>query len=370
MSVRALLADLRARDVRVWVDEDRLRCNAPVGAITPELRATMRERKPEIVAFLRSADSLATRHRAIVPLQTEGANPPIFGVPGHNGDVFCYLSLAEHLASDQPIYGLQPPGLAAEAAPVRRIEELAAYFASQIREFHPTGPCVIAGFCAGGMTAYELARILMRERGGVTLALIGAPYVTRYRRLPILADRVRDHAHLWRERMATHRRALSALPWPARLAYVARRLRTRRPREAPDPVLVLRAAVERATLHAARRFTPAPLGGRAVLLLPNAAWARSREAPLRWQADAGQAEVLFGPDDCGRHNILREPFAGIFAGHLRQLARGTRWNKTLPRNPRGPRAHHDDFAGHFTAGFQSANSPEVLGFQIHMWLYQ
>lgn len=339
MTVRALLALLRSRDVRVSIDGDRLRCNAPAGAITPELQEILRNRKADIIAFLRSAEAFAASHRAIVPLQPLGANPPIFGVPGHNGDVFCYLSLAEQLASDQPLYGLQPPGLAGEAQPLRRIEDLAAYFATQVRAFHPSGPCVIAGFCAGGMTAFELARLLMSERVGVTVVLIGAPYATRYRRLPILADRMRERAGMWRERARTHYRNLSALPWRARAAYIGERFRAPGPSEAPDPVLALRAAVERATLCAARRYTPAPLPGRAVLLLPNASWARSREAPLRWLCDANDTEVRFGPDACSRHDMLREPFAGIFADYLRQLTRGIRWATASVRDPEARHSH-------------------------------
>ena len=36
--VPALLAELRSRDIHVWADGDRLRCNAPADVLTPELR--------------------------------------------------------------------------------------------------------------------------------------------------------------------------------------------------------------------------------------------------------------------------------------------------------------------------------------------
>ncbi|SRR6266851_978039 len=38
-SVAAFLADLRRRDIRVWADGDRLRCNAPVSVVTALARA-------------------------------------------------------------------------------------------------------------------------------------------------------------------------------------------------------------------------------------------------------------------------------------------------------------------------------------------
>jgi len=50
-----LLSALRARDVRVWVDGDRLRLSAPKDALTVELQAELVRHKEEIVAYLRTA---------------------------------------------------------------------------------------------------------------------------------------------------------------------------------------------------------------------------------------------------------------------------------------------------------------------------
>ncbi|MGH8687988.1 MAG: hypothetical protein ACREVQ_09795, partial [Burkholderiales bacterium] len=105
----ALLAELRSRDVQLRADGDRLRCSAPAGALTPELRDRLKRRKYDILEFLRSVGTRAHQQRAIVPLQPLGERTPIFGVGGHNGDVFCYRALAHHLGRDQPLYGLQPP---------------------------------------------------------------------------------------------------------------------------------------------------------------------------------------------------------------------------------------------------------------------
>jgi hypothetical protein len=153
-----LLSELRGQGIYVRDDGDRLRCDAPPEALTPAVLDMLRERKREILAFLHSARAAANWSRAIVPLQPRGDAPPIFGVPGHNGDVFCFLALARHLGEDQPFYALQPPGLDGHARPFDRIEDLAAYFEEQIRAFHPRGPFVIAGHCAGCVTAFELGR--------------------------------------------------------------------------------------------------------------------------------------------------------------------------------------------------------------------
>ena len=43
-----LLADLAVKDIKVWVEGDRLRCSAPAGAMTAELRDQLKGRKGEI----------------------------------------------------------------------------------------------------------------------------------------------------------------------------------------------------------------------------------------------------------------------------------------------------------------------------------
>ena len=307
MTVSALLAELRARDIRVWAEGSRLRCNAPAGALMPELREQLQECKNGILEFLQSAETLARQQRAIVPLQPRGVRAPVFAVAGHNGDVFCYRALAKSLGDDQPFYGLHPPGLDGQSEPLASVENLAAYFADQIRAFHPDGPCIIAGYCAGGTIAFELARQLLQRGAAVSLlTLFGSPYSTWFRPLPQL----RRHAE-----------ALASLSWHQRRLYITERLQERRDaaRAAEvDPALSLRAKVEKATIAAVRHYAPDSFAGRVAIFLPNREWARCGAAPLRWSLLAQQAEEYFGPDDCEVVSMLREPFAPAFAQLFRQ----------------------------------------------------
>ncbi len=322
MSVPALLADLHRRDIQVWADGDRLRCNAPSGVLTPELRDQLQQHKHDILGFLRSATALAEQPRAIVPLQPRGTRTPIFGVAGHNGDVFCYRTLAQHLGDDQPFYGLQPPGLDGQSEPLARVEDLAAYFAAQIRAFQPVGPYIIAGFCAGGTIAFELGRQLLQAGAAIDcLALFGAPYPARYRRLPMLRERFAQQV----ERVVGHTRALMSLPAGERRLYIAGKLQAYKARRAAeistarDPVLVLRAGVERATLAAVRRYTPGHFAGRVSLFLPSREWLWSGNEPLRWRSVARGTDEYFGPDGCNGDSMLREPpYAPAFAEFFRQ----------------------------------------------------
>lgn len=319
MSVTAFLAELRGRDIQVWAEGEHLRCTAPAGTLTSELRDELQRRKGEILEFLRAAAQLAQRPRAVVPLEPRGTRTPVFAVAGHNGDVFCYRALARQLGDDQPFYGLEPPGLDGRSQPLRRVEDLAAYFAEQVRTFQPNGPYILAGFCAGGTVAFELARQL--SQGGASVrfvALFGCPDPTWYRRPSQLAWRLRQQV----TRVAGHARAFWSLSWRELGGYIAERRRQRREsREAAqaaalDPVLVRRAAVERATLAAIRRYRPAPFAGRLSVFLPCRGWLPS--ATPVWASLAQRIDEYVGPSGCDNDAMLREPFAAHFAALFRR----------------------------------------------------
>ena len=326
MSVHALLAELRRRDIRVRAEGERLVFDAPADGIEPTLRERLRQHKEEVLEFLRSAERTTKLHRAIVPVQPRGPGVPIFGVGGHNGDVFCFLTLAERLGLTQPFYGLQPPGLDGLSTPLTDIPQLAAYFAGQITAFYPSGPLVVTGFCAGGMTAFELGRQLLQAGREVSVVLLGGPYPTTYRPLAIAPALLQARWSRLRRWAGGHWRAIGRLSARGKLSYVRDRLRRRgsgpKSPAAQDPVLELRRAVERATIAAARRYTPAPFEGPLFLFVPSRRSANNREKQLRWRSVAPNAVVYFGPDGCTRDEMLHDPFAGAFADRLRGCASG------------------------------------------------
>lgn len=302
MRVAAFLADLRDRDIRVWAAGDRLRCNAPAGALTPELRDQLRKHKSEILEFLYTAEALARQQRAIVPLQPRGTRIPVFAVGGHNGDVFCYRALVQHLGEDQPFFGLQPPGVDSHGEPLASVEELAAYFAAQIRAFRPNSPYIIAGYCGGGTVAFELARQLLQDGADIRfLVMFASPYPTsRPTRLRLfLGTRLRLFLAEQVQRVIRHARALASRSWMERRLYITEKLRLRKAR--------------RATLAAIRRYTPSPFAGRVKMMLPSKASVNSNCAPLYWRSVAQHTEVYFGPDGCDRTDMLREPHARAIA---------------------------------------------------------
>lgn len=310
------MADLRRRDIEISAEGDRLRCNAPVGVLTHELRDELKRRKSDILEFLRSAQALARQQRAIVPLQPLGTEIPVFAVAGHNGDIFCYRALVQHLGKDQPFFGLQAPGVDGQSAPIERVDELAAYFARQIRTFRPNGPYIIGGFCAGGTIAFELACQLLRDGAAVDLlALFGSPYPSMLRVLPLLRQAAVHHMR----RVRNHTRALASRTWQERVLYIAQSLNQRKARQDAnerrrlDPALIPHTQVGRTTVAAVRRYTPGFFPGRMALFLPSRGWARDKDKVQLWRSAAKTTEEYFGPDGCDGDVMLLEPYAPAFA---------------------------------------------------------
>jgi thioesterase domain-containing protein len=281
----------------------------------------------------------------------------VFAVPGHNGDVFCYREFARRLGDDQPIFGLEPPGLDGRSAPLTRIEDIAAYFADQIVAFRPHGPCIIAGYCAGGTVAFELGRQLTQAGRDVRfVALLGSPYPTWYRYSAQVPYQFRRQC----ERVFRRTRALWSLPAGVRLRQVTeslRRLRARReagPAASLDPVLAKRREVERATLAAVRRYTPRHFAGRVALLVPDKDWLPA--AVSLWRSIAGSSSEYYGPSGCQGETMLLE-HAPAFAGLFRQCRDAHEESWTAPSSLRPDRRPAATLTRWTKRGVRAISSP-------------
>jgi thioesterase domain-containing protein len=323
VTVAEFLGSLRALDIQVSLqDDDRLRVNAPAGALSDTQRAELARRKAEIVDFLRVARDLSSQQGALVPLRSGGRRVPIFGVGGHNGDVFCYRALVQHLDADQPFYGLQPKGVDEGTTPFTTIEELAGYFAAQIRAAHGDGPLVLAGFCAGGTIALELAQQLRAAGVDVRdLILFGAPHPAAYR--PLL-DSLARASNFVQRGWRYLRYAILASP-AARRKYLADRAAAKRASaeaetdRAADPVMVRRRTLEDTTIAAIQRYRPTKYAGRIELLYPNRAWTRSFDRARHWRELAASHSEFFGPEACDSSTMLLPEHAAAFAAEVERL---------------------------------------------------
>jgi thioesterase domain-containing protein len=326
MTVAELLAELRGRDIRLRLEGERIKVDAPTGALTDEIKARIAERRDEVIAFLRSVERAQRWPRGIVPLNADGARVPIFAVPGHNGDVFCFVSLVRALPSDQPFFGVRPPGLD-DGVPLDTVAELADYAVSQIREVRPDGPYLVAGYCAGGGLALEIAARLHAAGADVrTLVLLGCPHPTMYRGAGAAQFRVTQLAL----RVRHHLRVLLGGGVAEDIAHVRGvlgRLVSRDPSrsdDTPGDALTREAqarthSVETATMAAIRnhRFTSrVPVVD---FFVPSAATRRTGVRFRRWARHAGVVREHVGPDGCTIDSMLRPEHAEATAALLRPV---------------------------------------------------
>ncbi len=99
-----------------------------------------------------------------------GANhAPLFLVHDGLGQTLLYRSLAYRLAPGHAVYGIEPlrrcDGMFAHSS----IVAMAAEYVARVTAVHP-GPYLLAGLCAGGVIAFEMARQL--QDAGLTVAMI------------------------------------------------------------------------------------------------------------------------------------------------------------------------------------------------------
>lgn len=170
-------------------------------------------------------------HREVVTIRAGGTLTPIFFIHDGLGETLLYRGLALRLDSERPVYGLEPLRTSEGSFAHTRISEMAANYIERIRSVQPYGPYLLAGLCAGGVIAFEMAQQLqdMGERvafvGIVDAADVGAAkrpfYITR-QRLKRLASLMREGADLSLF-PALARRLTNAIAWEVEIRV--RRLR-------------------------------------------------------------------------------------------------------------------------------------------------
>ncbi len=259
--------------------------------------------------------------RCLVAVQSTGGRPPLFVVPLVNGNALSLVGLARAMGPDQPIYGLQSLGLDGVQAPLGRIEDIAAYFLDEVRTLQPSGPYHLAGFCVGGVVAYEMARQL-HALGSETalLALLDSwpPHHSKSedRLLPY------ETPLLWALRSAMHKMvSLEVWRWPAFLLRKVPRLARRilGARDEYDSLSFARMRVVTANLNALERYRHEPYDGRILFVAAS-------EHPLEGTADPrlvwlksahGGCELRYVPaQNAGQ--LVRSPYVERVADHVNE----------------------------------------------------
>ncbi|WP_338083561.1 amino acid adenylation domain-containing protein [Burkholderia arboris] len=121
-----------------------------------------------------ASDALAV----LLPLQPQGARPPLFCIHPAGGFSWPYASLTHHLR-DRPLYGLQARALTEAGTDAQSIEEMAQDYVRQIRSVQPTGPYHLLGWSLGCHIAHAIATQLQcaGEKVALLAMLDGYPEV-------------------------------------------------------------------------------------------------------------------------------------------------------------------------------------------------
>ncbi|MCC6680004.1 MAG: alpha/beta fold hydrolase [Phycisphaeraceae bacterium] len=167
--------------------------------------------------------------REVVTLNGNGSRDPLFCLPGRGGTVFSYRGLVRLLDPDQPVIGLQFPGLEGQDGPIADMIELATEMVRRVRRVRPHGPYLLMGYSFGGLVAFEMARQLIEAGQSVPyLAVLDAAAPGAMAQRPM------------HERIGLHLRRFAQADVKGKIRYVTQRMdnladRIRRPKRNGKP---------------------------------------------------------------------------------------------------------------------------------------
>ncbi len=139
-----------------------------------ELALSMLFQYPTIaeMAVVLRRDASDEKGPVLIPIQPLGSKLPFFCLPPLGGTFFRYYSLAHHLGTDYPFYGLQIPDLDGQGSTYDNLKDLANFYIRAIRARQPQGPYLLGGWSLGGSIAFEMAQQLCQQGHKVALLAI------------------------------------------------------------------------------------------------------------------------------------------------------------------------------------------------------
>jgi thioesterase domain-containing protein len=117
----------------------------------------------------------------LVPVCKGSGRLPLYMIPSNGEEGYGFRRLARVLGDAWPLALVRPETCWHERS-VTSLEEAAVQAAEAIRAAKPPGPCLVGGYCYGGVVAYETVRQL-ESRGEVALLVLfdvptpGRPHV-------------------------------------------------------------------------------------------------------------------------------------------------------------------------------------------------
>lgn len=125
----------------------------------------------------------------------ETAQRPFYCIIPPGDELLVFNDIAQEIGEERPFLGLQY-GVHGET-PFTTIEEMAAHFIAQITNEDNPEPCLLGGYCFGGLIAYEMAQQLTAQGRQVDLVVLidtnvpGAVWLLQNTFGKILVDRLK-----------------------------------------------------------------------------------------------------------------------------------------------------------------------------------
>lgn len=232
-----------------------------------------------------------------VAFKATGDLPPLFCLPVAGGHLHFYDALSRHVDRDRPVYGLPSQGVDGRHPAHTSVEAMAEFAIGQMRTIQLSGPYHLAGYCGGGVLAFEMARQLRSQGAQVGLvALVDSAMPGRWAGMLEDLRALKERGRLVQERVY-------AIALPA--------LRV--------PQLRMLKGVAESHRWALWNYRARPLEGRILLINPRDD-RHARRSERGWRAlAAGGTEVALVPGNHG--DLVKEPGVALLAERINaQLA--------------------------------------------------
>ncbi|MFD1952572.1 SDR family oxidoreductase [Sphingomonas arantia] len=310
----------------------------------------------------------ARRAPDLIAIRPGDPRSALFIVHDGLGETLLYRSLAYRLAAGQAVFGIEPARRADGSVGYVSIPDMAADYVARVRRQQPDGPYLIAGLCAGGVIAFEMARQL--QDAGATVAMVAifdaADVEADMRRFYVMRARIDRLRHLMQSARGTSpvaiatvgsqlvRKAGNTLAWEVR-SRIERRRQLRSVTQAPNaslpdgatpagPDLAFLQLYELA--HRAHRPTGLFSGGDVLLFKASGPGVDEEDEPfaeryadrlLGWGKRV-EDDIILIPVPGGHFTLLREPHVTVVAERLQDaidaaLRRATPSTDSAPAVP-------------------------------------
>jgi thioesterase domain-containing protein len=174
---------------------------------------------PTIAELALLLDKPEAGRPSVLPLQATGRQTPLFWIDG-----YAARAVIEGIGPDRPVFMLSLPSPRSRDAS-QLINQYAGECFGRLRQFRPKGPYLLAGWCAAGVIALEVARRLQAQGEVVELILFDVREVLRRERTHLKSRWISGVRAT--EKLLYHLVRLNGLESAAALGYAAERMKTK-----------------------------------------------------------------------------------------------------------------------------------------------